>query len=144
MAALSKFLVLLAIFFSASYANAFASLSPVARNQVWVNHLIPFQESMSKSTNEPSCELICKPTNDQINDQTTHEMNEQTEVLLQQSGTHANVSQQLVLAADSEGATLAPKTAHQLPTSSHSMNYLWQCQSFVDDVRSQLIDSWQA
>jgi hypothetical protein len=35
MTALSMFLVLLAIFLSASYANAFASLSPVAENQVW-------------------------------------------------------------------------------------------------------------
>jgi hypothetical protein len=32
MTALSKFVVLLAIFLSASYANAFASLSPVAGN----------------------------------------------------------------------------------------------------------------
>jgi hypothetical protein len=75
-----------------------------------------------------------------MNDQTTHEMNEQTEVPLQQSGTCANVSQQLVPAAASEGATLATKTAHQLTTCSHSMNNLWQCQSFVDAV---LIDSWQ-
>ncbi len=71
---------------------------------------------MSKPTNEPSREPICKPTNDQINDQKIHEMNEQTEVPLQQLGTHANVSQQLVPAADSEGATLASKTGHQLPT----------------------------
>jgi hypothetical protein len=35
MTALSMFLVLLAIFLSGSYANAFASLSPVAGNQVW-------------------------------------------------------------------------------------------------------------
>jgi hypothetical protein len=98
---------------------------------------------MSKPTNAPSREPICKPTNDLINDQTTHEMNEQTEIPLQQSGTHANVSQQLVPVTGSEGATLASKTAHQLPTLSHSMNNLWQCQSFVDNVRSQLIDSWQ-
>jgi hypothetical protein len=71
-------------------------------------------------------------------------MNEQTEIPLQQSGNRANVSQQLVLpAADSKGATLASETAHQLPTSSRSINNLWQCQSFVDNVRSQLIDSWQ-
>ena len=81
-----------------------------------------------------------QPTNDRMNDQTTHEMNEQTEVPLQQSGTHANDSQQLVPAANSEGAKVASKTAHQLPTSSHSMNNLWQCQSFVDNVS---IDSWQ-
>jgi hypothetical protein len=140
MTALSKFLVLLTIFLSASYANAFASLSPIARNQVWVNHLIQFEESMSKPTNEPIREPIRKPTNDRINDQTTHETNEKTEVPLQQSGTHANVSQQLVPTVDSEGATLAPKTGHQQPTSSHSMNNLWHCQSFVDDVRFQLIN----
>jgi hypothetical protein len=35
---------------------------------------------------------------------------------------------------------VASKTAHQLPTSSHSTNNLWQCQSFVDNVS---IDSWQ-
>jgi hypothetical protein len=69
MTAFSKFLVLLAIFLSASYANAIASLSPVAGNQVLVNHLIQFEESMSKPTNEQSSEPICKPTNDQINDQ---------------------------------------------------------------------------
>jgi hypothetical protein len=40
MAALSQFLTLLVIFLSASNANAFNSLSPVARNHVWVNHLI--------------------------------------------------------------------------------------------------------
>ncbi len=57
-----------------------------------------------------------------MNDETTHEMNEQTEVPLQQSDTHADVSQQLVPAADSEGATLTTKTAHQLTTSSHLMN----------------------
>jgi hypothetical protein len=95
---------------------------------------------MSDPTNEPSREPICEPTNDRINDQTTHEMNEQTEVPLQQLGTHANVSQQLIPAANSEGVKVASKTAHQLPTSSHSTNNLWQCQSFVDNV---LIDSWQ-
>ncbi len=94
---------------------------------------------MSDPTNEPSCEPICEPTNDRMKDQTTHEMNEQTEVPLQQSGTHVNVSQQLVPAANFEGAKVASKTAHQLPTSSHSMNNLWQCQSFVGNVS---IDSW--
>jgi hypothetical protein len=72
MTALSKFLVLLAIFLSASYANAFASLSPVAGNQAWVNHLNQFEELMSKPTNEPSREPIREPTNDRMNDQTTH------------------------------------------------------------------------
>ena len=54
MPALMKFLVLLASFHSGSYAHAFTSLSPVAENQVWVNHLIRFQQSMSNPTNEPS------------------------------------------------------------------------------------------
>jgi hypothetical protein len=75
-----------------------------------------------------------------MNDQTTHKMNEQTEVPLQQLGTHANGSQQLVPAVDSEEATFASKTAHQLPTSSHSMSNLWKCQLFIDNVS---IDSWQ-
>jgi len=90
--------------------------------------------------NEPSCKLILEPTNDRMNDQTTHGMNEQTEVPLQQSDTHANVIQQLVPAANSEEAKVASKTAHQLPTCSHSTNNLWQCQSFVDNVS---INSWQ-
>jgi hypothetical protein len=37
-------------------------------------------------------------------------MSELTEVPLQQSGTHENISQQLVPSADSEGATLAMAT----------------------------------
>jgi hypothetical protein len=60
-----------------------------------------------------------------MNDQTTHEIIEETEVPLQQSGNHANVSQQLVPAENSEGAKVASKTAHQLQTSSHAMNKLW-------------------
>jgi hypothetical protein len=59
MTALSKFLVLLALFLSASHANA---LSLVAGNQIWVIHLIQVQQPMSNSTNKPSCETICKPT----------------------------------------------------------------------------------
>ena len=62
MAALLKFLVLLASFHSGSYAHAFTSLSPVAGNQVQVNHLIRFQQPMSNPTNEPSREPICEPT----------------------------------------------------------------------------------
>jgi hypothetical protein len=58
MTALSKFLVLLAIFFSASHANAFTSLSSVAGNQVWVNYLIQLQQPISDPTNEPSCKPI--------------------------------------------------------------------------------------
>jgi len=62
MPALPKFLVLLGIFVSASNANAFTSLSLFAGNQVWVNHLIQFQQSMSDPMNEPSREPIRKPT----------------------------------------------------------------------------------
>jgi hypothetical protein len=66
MTALSKFLVLLALFLLASHANAFTSLSLVAGDQVWVIHLIQLQQPMSNPTNEPSCEPLCKPTNDQL------------------------------------------------------------------------------
>jgi hypothetical protein len=54
MPALLKILVLLAIFLSASNANAFTSLSPVAGNLVPVNNWIQFVEPMSKSTKEPT------------------------------------------------------------------------------------------
>ncbi len=62
MTALSKFLVLLVIFLSASYANAFVGLNPVAVNQVWVNPSIWLQQPISNPTNKPSCKLIYKPT----------------------------------------------------------------------------------
>jgi hypothetical protein len=55
-------LVLLALFLSASHANAFTSLSLVAGNQVQVNYLIQLQQPMSDPMNEPGCEPICKPT----------------------------------------------------------------------------------
>jgi hypothetical protein len=58
MTALSKFLVLLVIFLSASHANAFTSLSSVAGNQVPVNYLIQLQQPMRDPTNEPSREPI--------------------------------------------------------------------------------------
>jgi hypothetical protein len=57
-----KFLVPIAIFLLASNANACTSLSSVAGNQVWVNHLIHFQHSMRNPMNEPSHEPTCKPT----------------------------------------------------------------------------------
>ena len=91
MNAMAKFLVPLTIFLSASLGDAFV-------NHARLNHLIRFQQPMSNPTNEPSREPICEPTNDRMNDQTLHGMKEQTEVPLQQSGTHANVSKQLVLA----------------------------------------------
>jgi hypothetical protein len=59
--ALSKFLVLLAIFLLARHANAFTYLSPIARNQVWGNHFIQFEEPMSDPTNEPSREPPSEP-----------------------------------------------------------------------------------
>ena len=71
MPALLKFLVLLAIFLSASHANAFRSLSSAAGNQVQVNHLTWLQQPMS---NEPSREPKCEPTNDpMVNDQTINQ-----------------------------------------------------------------------
>ena len=51
MTALSKFLVLLAIFLSASLGDAFL-------NHAQLDHLIRFMEPMSKPTNEPTV----KPT----------------------------------------------------------------------------------
>ncbi len=51
MTALSKFLVLLAIFLLASYANAFLIMNQVAGDQVQVNHFIRFKE-----TNKPNHE----------------------------------------------------------------------------------------
>jgi hypothetical protein len=56
MLALLNFLVLLAIFLLASKANAFTSLSPVARNQVQGNQWFQFVEPMSKLMNEPTRE----------------------------------------------------------------------------------------
>jgi hypothetical protein len=56
MVAFAKLLMLIAIFLSASNANAFTSLSPVAGNKVQENHWFQFVESMSKLTNEPSGE----------------------------------------------------------------------------------------
>ncbi len=55
MTALSKYLVLLALFLSASHANA---LSLVAGNQVRVIHLIWLHQPMSNPKNEPSCKPI--------------------------------------------------------------------------------------
>ena len=62
MPALLKFLVLLALFLSASNANAFTSLSSVAGKQVRVNHLTWLHQAMSDPTNEPSHEPIREPT----------------------------------------------------------------------------------
>ena len=62
MPALSKFLVLLAIFLSASLGDAFV-------NHARLNHLVRFDASMSNPTNEPSCIPSCKRTNDQTTNQ---------------------------------------------------------------------------
>ncbi len=62
MPALSKFMVLLALVLSASHANAFTSLSWVAGNQVWINHLTQLQQPMSDPMNGPRRELIREPT----------------------------------------------------------------------------------
>jgi hypothetical protein len=65
MLALSKLLVLLAIFLLTSQVNACMILSSVSGGeQVRVNHLIEFEEQMNKST----CESACKPTNDLLID----------------------------------------------------------------------------
>jgi hypothetical protein len=60
MTALSKFLVLLAIFLLAGYAHAFLRLSQVAGNQVQVNYLIQFEESNNQ--------------NQKLNQETTNEV----------------------------------------------------------------------
>jgi hypothetical protein len=61
MPALSKFLVLLAIFLLARHANAFTCLSPIARNKVRGNPFIQYEESISKLKNEPSREPTSEP-----------------------------------------------------------------------------------
>jgi hypothetical protein len=74
MAALSKFLVLLANFLLASYANAFVSLGLAAGTQIWINHVIQLKEPMSKPTKIPAHKSTCEPTTDQMNDQTTKQL----------------------------------------------------------------------
>jgi hypothetical protein len=70
MTALSKFLVLLAIFLLAGNANAVLSLSQVAGNQVQVNPLIQFE-----GINKQNCESAHEMTNDQMTDQTSSGIN---------------------------------------------------------------------
>ncbi len=62
MPALLKFLVLIALFFLASNANAFISLSSAIGTQVRIDHLIQLEKPLSK------------PTTDQTNDQTTEQL----------------------------------------------------------------------
>ena len=64
MTALSKFLVLLAIFLSASSGDAFV-------NHAQLNHLFRFDASKSNPTNKPSCIPSYESTRNQMNDQTT-------------------------------------------------------------------------
>jgi hypothetical protein len=54
MTALSKFLVLLAIFLLENSGDSFMNLISAAGNLAWINHLIQFVEPMSKPTNEPT------------------------------------------------------------------------------------------
>ncbi len=57
MTALSKLLVLLAIFLLTSHVNACMILSSASGGkQVWVNHLIEFEEPMNKPTHKSTCE----------------------------------------------------------------------------------------
>jgi hypothetical protein len=53
MTAFTKLLVLFSIFLLASLIMILSSASE--GKQFWVNHLIEFEQSMSKPTNEPSC-----------------------------------------------------------------------------------------
>jgi hypothetical protein len=62
MTALSKLLVLIAIFLLASHANAFTSMSPVAGNQVQEKHWFQFEEPMKDPANEQSCKPTREPT----------------------------------------------------------------------------------
>jgi hypothetical protein len=64
MTALSKFLVLLAIFLSASSGDAFV-------NHAQLNHLFRFDAPKSNPTNKPSCIPSYESTRNQMNDQTT-------------------------------------------------------------------------
>jgi hypothetical protein len=61
MTALFKFLVLLAIFLLANLGDAFTNPSSAAENLVRANHLVQFEESMSKPTNEPCCKPNTEP-----------------------------------------------------------------------------------
>ena len=63
MTAHSKFVILLAIFLLASYANTFLHMSPVTVNQVWENHLIRFEDSMIKQKKKSSRDPTHKPSN---------------------------------------------------------------------------------
>ena len=57
MAALSKFFDSAVGILLTSHANSFFSLSPVAGDQVRVNHVIWFEESMSKQKNKSNLQI---------------------------------------------------------------------------------------
>ena len=146
------FLILLAILLSASYAHAFISLSPVAGNQVWVNHLIRFQQPMSDKMNEPSREPICEPSNDR----------KKSEPIVSYSHIKKDKSTpifQLVVASVSNNNALSfnDKSSFEFQlivasftnecskdsskkTARCAMNNLRQSQLFIDNI---LIDLWQ-
>jgi hypothetical protein len=165
MTAISKFLVLLALFLLANHANG---CSLVAGIQVWVNHLIQFEESMIKPMNKLSSKPICEPTNYQMNDPDHYKKeplqkhcctDSGIQPLLQKhccidSGIQSkliftsektNGCQQLTHLANSEGGRFALlllsgcKSVGIKPTSLYLTNDLQQSRSFVDNL---LIDSW--
>jgi hypothetical protein len=152
MMALSKFLVLLAFFLLASHANG---LSSVAGNQVWMNHFIQFEESMSKPTNKLSSIPISEPTNNQMNDPNHYKEEPLQEHCCTDLGIQSkliftcektNGHQQLTHSENSGGGRLAllllsgHKSVWIQLTSLYLTNYLRQSQSFVDDIS---IDLWQ-
>ena len=53
----SFLILLLAIFLLTSHTNSFFSLSPVAGDQVRVNNVIWFEESMSKQKNKTNLQV---------------------------------------------------------------------------------------
>ena len=74
MTALSKLLVLLAIFLLENSGDSFMNLISAAGNLAWINHLIQFVEPMSKPTNEPTVE----PTNELMIERTNNQKNVRT------------------------------------------------------------------
>jgi hypothetical protein len=132
--ALSKFLVLLAIFLSTSSGYTFV-------NHARLNHLIRFDASMSNTTNEPSCVPTGEPTK---RTELSSILSTKSKLIFTCEKT--NGCQQLTHAADSEGVTLAlldlpcHKYVGIQQMSLLLTNNSWQCRSFVGNMS---IDSWQ-
>ena len=103
MTALSKFLVLLAIFLLANLGDAFINLSSAAGNLVRVNHLIRLQQPMSDPTNEPSCIPTGEPTK---RTELPSILSTKSKLIFTFEKMNGSC-QQLTHAADSEGVTLA-------------------------------------